>query len=196
VRVSEAMIDTRLPENTLIIFDWDDTLFPTFEYGTQDTNCWDAEIIASFSRIERAGMNLLLLASTMGVVKIVTQASICWYRGTGRGYMPDLYDLITELNIEVISARENHEDSPEVDFDDYKTREFYSLVHSMIWNAGKDPRDDSALPVSVVSIGDGMHEYLGAQRLNSLIPVDQIKIVKFEEDPTLGRLEIKLLQCE
>lgn len=90
-RVSERMRDTRLPQNTIIIHDFDDTLFPTTEYGLQETNYWETELVAMFARVERAAMNLLILASTLGVVKIVTQADMAWVRQTCSNYMPDLY---------------------------------------------------------------------------------------------------------
>jgi len=148
----------------------------------------------SFGPCERAAINLVCQASTLGTVKIVTQATLGWYRMTCSTYMPDLYHMITsELNIEVISARENHENTPNLHFDNHKTVEFHNLVNAMLWNADKHPTTGKTLPVSVMSIGDGQREYVAAQKLLELIPIENIKIVKMIELPEAEQLTEQLI---
>lgn len=92
-------------EETLLIFDWDDTLCPTTHF------CKRLQL-ESESRLEhqrcqhmRCVETLLRLAVTLGRVKIVTLGQEGWVPISLQRWMPELEGLLEELGIEVVYAR-------------------------------------------------------------------------------------------
>lgn len=114
---------------TLIIFDWDDTLFPTTYVWNDPRLRWDrpapcfggalgaATVPAELDWPEGPSMRelleqhastasaLLRLAKTLGHVVIVTLAEEGWVEMSIRHFQPSLTGLLEDLGIEVICAR-------------------------------------------------------------------------------------------
>lgn len=110
--------DLEDPQHTLIIFDWDDTLFPTWfllevllaciPQGCQasqfiETSEW-FEVLSAHAQAIR---QVLSCAKAMGQVAIVTLSKRPWVDSSGR-YLPglDITALLKELEIPVVYARE------------------------------------------------------------------------------------------
>lgn len=113
-------------DETLLIFDWDDTLCPTSHVRADPLLSLD-EVAPCFRRLPgeaswegerefsemRALLEqhadtvreLLVLASGVGRVQIVTLAQPEWVEDSIRHFMPSLAGLIEELDIQVIHAR-------------------------------------------------------------------------------------------
>eukprot|EP00931_Biecheleriopsis_adriatica_P078215 TRINITY_DN51676_c0_g1_i1.p1 TRINITY_DN51676_c0_g1~~TRINITY_DN51676_c0_g1_i1.p1 ORF type:complete len:415 (+),score=57.04 TRINITY_DN51676_c0_g1_i1:64-1308(+) len=111
--------DTFGPEETIILFDWDDTLFPTHyvmnvvnaQLGspeTWDTIPEDSEFYAPLQHHAVALRRLLGLACTLGKVSIVTLSQRPWLLNSIRRYLPclDIEELQDELDISVHYALE------------------------------------------------------------------------------------------
>lgn len=121
----------REPSNTIIMFDWDDTLCPS-AYIWGDTRlrwdqvapCYDDEpsIPATPAMLSRASgapwsmlelltahsaivASLLRLACSLGKVAIVTLAQDGWVHTSIAHFMPDLTGILEELDIQVVYAR-------------------------------------------------------------------------------------------
>jgi len=114
---------------TMIIFDWDDTIFPT-SFVWQDDRlhwnvpapCLDADGAAStvpmfpdrpdgpamrdmLEQHEKTAAAMLKLATSFGQVVIVTLAHEGWVETSIRNFLPGLEGVLEKLGIEVIYAR-------------------------------------------------------------------------------------------
>jgi len=114
---------------TLIIFDWDDTLFPTSFVWQDDRLHWsvpapcldpkgEASAMPHFpdrpggptmrdmlEQHEKTTAALLKLAASVGQVVIVTLANEGWVETSIRNFLPGLDGLLEQLGIEVVYAR-------------------------------------------------------------------------------------------
>lgn len=107
-------------DNTIIIFDWDDTLLPTWflqdqVYSSLPANAREAtvpkdspfyEMLATHASIVKA---VLMLARAVGQVAIVTLALRPWVLTSAERFLPrlDLPELLCRLGIPVYYAREH-----------------------------------------------------------------------------------------
>lgn len=116
---------------TLIIFDWDDTLCPTTHIWDDPRLKWN-EVAPCFGQLEpstqtqhlglcglsrcsdllelhekhqSAVIALLRLAASLGQVVIVTLAEVGWVTTSCRNFMPKVLGVLEELSIEVVYAR-------------------------------------------------------------------------------------------
>jgi len=106
-------------ENAVVIFDWDDTLFPTWHVVNVVNPCIPADVSDGpldndspfFQMLEthaRMVERVLRIARSMSRVAIVTLAGRPWVTASAAKYLPglDLEDLLDELDIDVYYARE------------------------------------------------------------------------------------------
>mmetsp|Transcript_71894 Transcript_71894/g.158745 ORF Transcript_71894/g.158745 Transcript_71894/m.158745 type:complete len:360 (-) Transcript_71894:12-1091(-) len=98
------------PSETAIIFDWDDTLFPTWHVvqTVEDVLPMDDALRASLDKISDTVRELLTLAKSCGQVAIVTLSRRPWVANSASEYLPKLgiEALLKELRIPVIYSRE------------------------------------------------------------------------------------------
>lgn len=115
-------------QETVIIFDWDDTIFPTSFIWSDDRLHWSipapcfadgsaADVPAFPERPDGPAMRdmlqqheqtaaaLLKLATSLGRVVIVTLAHEGWVKTSIRNFLPGLEGLLEQLGIEVVHAR-------------------------------------------------------------------------------------------
>lgn len=173
---------------TVILFDWDDTLCPTthlsddirqkwnevgpcFTKEQDDTSCEDETptqclLMGELEQHENTVMALLRLAVTMGQVVIVTLAEVGWVEVSCRHFMPRVKALLKELEIEVVYARKAIPTrylmrATEEDNDlkkVLKTRAM-SQVLKKFYGKGQDGRSWK----NIISIGDSTAERLALQ---------------------------------
>lgn len=91
------------PDQTVIIFDWDDTLCPTTWLKSHEDADPQMPKLKMFCERTRA---LLTLAGTLGKVVIVTNAKRPWVEHCCRTYFPSLLEIVKE-DIPVFYALEN-----------------------------------------------------------------------------------------
>jgi len=162
LRSTGSQTDYFRPEQTIILFDWDDTLCPsTWIRDNQPAlnffkpaPCED-RYLRPLKEMQRQAERILTLALKMGKVIIVTNAMEPWVETSCRNFMPDLLPLVEK--IPVIYARSTCDGSfgaceenaspqrwKEVAFG-MEISSFYSQYERQSWK-------------NVVSIGDSIFE--------------------------------------
>lgn len=188
----------------LIVFDWDDTLFPTNTLQTAEAVLGLEGAFRLFEDSLRqhavAVEQLLRAASKMGRVCILTLAAHGWVENTARLYLPglDLPQLLEELCVPIYYAREWAEgDVDNCDFDELKNMKMAALVQAL-GDAYADV-EPSSQTLNVVSIGDSNVERLATQELlttwanrGMLLNKPSSKTIKLVEKPALQTLTFEL----
>lgn len=192
--------------NTLIIFDWDDTLFPTTEFFEEKWGFSDVgdiftgpnrvhmptELARIILRCEQHAMKLVEKAASMGTVKIVTQAELYWAHNSCSAFMPALNRLFKQLGIDVISSKEYGYSLGIRDWEDHKKITFRHLaLNYRAFNTDNDNYINIDIDIErVISIGDGPSERMATRRLGKLVPCTAI--IQLSDLPTGQRLEEQL----
>jgi len=209
---------------TLIFFDWDDTLCPTTYIWNDPRLKWN-EVAPCFvqpesSTVDQIGVNepallelleqhqsaviaLLRLAVSLGQVVIVTLAEVGWVEMSCRNFMPKVKQVLEELCIEVVyarqaipsrylkRAREEENDLTKV----LKTRAMSQTIKKF-YGKGRHGRSWK----NVISIGDSAAERLAlqdvifrrVQRDGRGAPKEcRCKVVKLLYEPSLERLTVE-----
>lgn len=161
------------PRETAMIFDWDDTLFPTSFLihrcklnglaRLQDQSLYPdmkAALTQSLSTLAAEVVALLRLAGTCGRVILVTLARPHWVKVSCMYFMPRVWEVIREQNIKVVYAQEGIQPKEPECLEEFRyarmkaraiTKElehFYSQYEGQSWK-------------NVISIGDSQNERLG-----------------------------------
>lgn len=143
--------------NTLIIFDWDDTIFPTNWTINNGLNINDSSSIdrhiTYFQDLDNTVFQLLQKLSQRGKIIIVTNAVASWVYSCCE-LLPKTKKIIN--NTKVISARNLYQT---------KTND---IQHWKIL-AFKNEINNHNSVINVISIGDAEYEY------NALINLDKMK---------------------
>jgi len=178
-RNSQAMFS--MPMQTVIIFDWDDTLFPT-TYVRDDLELdWQkqlkdqplnlkekADVSEKLGRVALNVQELMRLACSMGKVILVTLARSPWVHLSCENFFPRIGTLIKDLNVPVIYAQEGEQV-------DYKKMEMMENEEiEQYWSGVKGKAIASQVKKfysqyegqswkNIISIGDSDFERLGTQ---------------------------------
>lgn len=103
------------PQQTIIFFDWDDTLFPTTWLDSEGLlrrkeAPTDSDVLAELEQLEKAAISVLQVASQLSMrTCIVTNASSPWVMDSAGMFMPQLHKLLESPNNPgptVVHARE------------------------------------------------------------------------------------------
>lgn len=175
--------------NSLIIFDWDDTLMPTsFLYPNGDIRfrnefLSDLENQQKLKKLDENVFNLLSLAVKKSDTYIITNAQKGWVQFSAKKNLPKTYFLLMKSGIKIISAREFYEKIFPGDLRQWKIETF--LKFSDVF--------DRNLITNIISLGDSKFEMDAAKTLHKRFSNAFIKNVKFKETPNLNDL-IKQLE--
>jgi hypothetical protein len=175
----------RKVHNSLIIFDWDDTLLPT-SYLTPDGKFTDdmtieGEDLTIFKEIEKSAYSLLSRSIERGSTYIVTNAGPGWVEYSAKRFYPNIARILNKVNI--ISARGAYEKLYPGDTKRWKIEAFMSIVNGM----------DHKVLTNVVCIGDSMIEIEAAQALAYKFNYSYIKTIKLQEIPLPEKLNKQLI---
>jgi len=153
---------------TCIIFDWDDTLFPTWYIQNVVRPCsigadvpvptMFVETLAEYAQVV---VELLRKARAVGRIAIVTLAQRPWVEQSARIYLPSLgYDeLIAELDIPVYFAREFVK-KQQVRLDEEGVNMFVvAKRNAMVKCINKQRKKVGCEPKNIVAIGDSIIEH-------------------------------------
>jgi hypothetical protein len=163
------------PSETLIFLDWDDTLCPTTsctKYLTRWTTGAPQDVALLVH--QATVVEFLKAAGALGRVVIVTMAQKAWVNTCIERLMPEMADVLKELKIEVVSARESLPQrlrrqafSDDRDPSQYlKTKAMDRLIKQFYKNS--TPASMAGKPRSwknIVSVGDSCAERLALQDL-------------------------------
>ena len=160
--------------NNLFIFDWDNTLLPTYYLSHEniiDENYLPSEYLEIFSLLELLVYKLLKKSLEKGFVYIITNSSIGWVEYTINKYFPKLTKLIKYINI--ISAKNVYKDIFPDDKKMWKNKAFLSLKENINLN----------LITNIICIGDLNIDLEAGKNLAREIGNCFIKTIKFKEQP-------------
>ncbi len=140
-----------IKNKTLIILDWDDTLFPTSWITRNNIDLTDPDTqnkyIISFSRLDLLLHKLLTNFLRYGNVIIVTNAALKWIL-ISSNILPSTQELI-KLNVRVISARDHYQEKLPDKSSSWKKLVFEKLI---INSQNKTLKN-------IISIGDADYEF-------------------------------------
>ena len=174
--------------NSLIIFDWDDTLFPTSflaKIGYFSKNVILAEIegkiLKKIQKLEKAVIDLINLTLNKGDVYIITNAMSGWVEYSSSIFYPTFYTLLPKIKI--ISARGEWENIFPNDIKQWKIKSFSNLRNKF----------DNKLVTNIICLGDSMLEIEAGRFLANYFKEAFIKTIKFKEEPKPDELNKQLI---
>eukprot|EP00401_Gymnodinium_catenatum_P053106 CAMPEP_0117531952 /NCGR_PEP_ID=MMETSP0784-20121206/39120_1 /TAXON_ID=39447 /ORGANISM="" /LENGTH=384 /DNA_ID=CAMNT_0005328335 /DNA_START=85 /DNA_END=1239 /DNA_ORIENTATION=+ len=175
-------------EETILIFDWDDTVLPSTWVHSQglrldeesQPNLWQRE---QLDGVARAATETLTVAMQLGTVVLVTNAERGWIELSCRKFMPSLCPVIESLKL--LSARSTYE-SPELQSPlDWKLLAFNREVREFY---GHDRAEEARVRKNVVSLGDSVHEREALLQVTAALPNCRSKSLKFVERPDISEI--------
>jgi len=191
---------------TLIFLDWDDTLCPStclHSHVLEDKKTDDA-LAASLLAHQTLVIGLLRLAAELGHVVIMTMADKAWVKCSSSKLMPEVAEVLKELDIEVVSARERCASwllrfaiSDDRDPSQYlKTKAMKRVIKKTFGDLSKTSKHAEVGP-NIISIGDSWAERLALQDLcwtgqGVHGKVCQCKTLLMLEDPSLEQISNEL----
>jgi hypothetical protein len=174
--------------NSIFIFDWDDTLFPTSFLMKEgiiktDVNNLSEEIKILLTILEKACINILNLAINRGNVYIITNSSINWINYSSKIYFPKLKTILDKIII--ISAR-----------DEYGYMNPFNWKQKAFLKVTKDI--NTRMINNIICLGDSMLELEAAKNLASKFNGPCLKTIKFKENPGIEDLirQLNLIEGE
>jgi len=181
--------------NTVIIFDWDDTLLAsTYLAGKGyrlDTEfppvgllpAEAEEVDKQLKELQASVISLLELAMKYGHVHIVTNAETGWVQLSAQKFMPGLVPMLT--NVPVLSARSTfepmHPDAPLK----WKFFAFQDKITTIFPNMDTTP---PTAQKNIVSFGDSHVEREAVRAVTRGMTWTRTKSVKFAERPSIEQL--------
>mmetsp|Transcript_133763 Transcript_133763/g.235891 ORF Transcript_133763/g.235891 Transcript_133763/m.235891 type:complete len:385 (+) Transcript_133763:68-1222(+) len=157
---------------TIIIFDWDDTLLCTSFLkacapGQEPSNLKD-----SLRKLEKAAISLLRQALSFGQTFIITNAVSGWVEQSAAEHLPELLPVLQ--HVRVLSARSRYESEYPYDIDRWKTETFFEVQSQL----------DSQVVTNIVSLGDSHLEMTATLAMGKRFENAVTKTVKFRERPS------------
>ena len=166
--------------NTIIIFEWDDTLFPTsfltpFRIFDENMNLSDNEK-NNLLKLEQAALKILTKSVERGEVFIITNAINGWVENSAHRFYPNISQILEKIKI--IYAKEKYEKIFPGNAKQWKIEAFSSLQNNF----------DKKLVTNIICIGDSLFEMEAGKILASKFKQAYIKSIKFKEKPKLDEL--------
>jgi hypothetical protein len=166
-------------KNTVIIIDWDDTLFPTSWVTQNKINLNNHKSIDKyiqyFEQLDRSLIKLLNKILCYGKIIIITNALLEWIK-ISSVIIPNTYLLLKKIKI--VSARQKYQkysSDPMI----WKKNAFKYEINMEIQNN---------LFINVLSIGDALYEYNALVNLKNLNTPKLLKSIKFLKSPSHDKL--------
>ena len=176
--------------NSIIIFDWDDTLLPTSfltPCGVFNEEMSLPEMEAEkLLSIEQCVLKLLIEAVEKGNVYIITNAGKGWVEYSAKRFFPSIIHILEKIKI--ISARGQYEKIFPGNSRQWKIEAFLNLQKNL----------NMKLVTNIVCIGDSLFEMEAGRILASRFTEAFIKTIKFREAPKLDELiqQLKLVSSQ
>ena len=173
--------------NSIIIFDWDDTLLPTSFLtpgGVFNENIILSDIDQEkLSTIEHYVSELLNSSVEKGNVFIITNAGKGWVEYSANRFYPSIKNNLKK--IEIISARGEYEKLYPGNSREWKIQAFLTLLKFV----------NIKLVTNIICVGDSLFEMEAGRILASKFTEAFIKTIKFREAPKLDELikQLKLV---
>ena len=163
------------PSVTLVLLDWDDTLFCTSALRRRNA---PRPGDATLRQLEAVSRSLLTLCLSLGQTVIVTNAQGGWVQKCVDRFMPQLQAELTRVT--VVSARDRFEKMYPDDPVAWKCATFAEL------------KENSCQIANLVAIGDQEAEMKAVAHLALLYHTAFVKSVRLMEGPTVSELGAQL----
>jgi len=185
---SEVPAFAFVPEETLLVFDWDDTVLPSSWIQSQGLRLDDQSHVSAWQReqlneIYRHVSETLRVAKTLGTVVLVTNAERGWIELSCLKFLPMLSPMLE--SIKLMSARTTYETKQRPSPLDWKVCAFQSETRRIF---GEKALNDPAVKKNVLSLGDGCHEREALMRTTASLPNCRAKSLKFVERPDIDQI--------
>mmetsp|Transcript_31638 Transcript_31638/g.62149 ORF Transcript_31638/g.62149 Transcript_31638/m.62149 type:complete len:259 (-) Transcript_31638:142-918(-) len=177
-------------EDTMIIFDWDDTIMPsswmqreglTLDAASQPSHEQTAQLQALAHHVERTLSN----AKQLGSVVVVTNAEQGWVEMSCSKFMPSLSPLMEGLKL--VSARSCWEGQGIISPVEWKCRAFETECSSFY--ELDDDRTDADRKKNVLSLGDSLSERSALILVTKDLANCCTKSLKFMDRPDVAQLQ-------
>ena len=165
---------------TVIIFDFDDTLTPTSFLNAKPDLAQSPNVQKQLQVIADLGSQLLEMAMRFGHTFIITNAIRGWVEYSTNKHMPSL--LSTLQKVKIISARDNYEQQLPGQYHEWKVQTFLKVQKEL----------NSQIITNLVSLGDSNIEMDAVHIMGSEFSEALVKTVKFRETPTPDELAKQL----
>mmetsp|Transcript_90769 Transcript_90769/g.290935 ORF Transcript_90769/g.290935 Transcript_90769/m.290935 type:complete len:338 (-) Transcript_90769:191-1204(-) len=202
---SIASLDSQLEfahaSQTIIIFDWDDTLCPTssvrhltdFDRFGRLKSKLNRETRSELKMLSDVVVPILKLAKSIGHVIMVTNARSPWVDISCQSFLPDVKDALKDIPItyalELVKPSDDFDKGTGCQLTDSKARamkvavsEFYSRYPGQSWK-------------NIISIGDAYFEHDAIRQVvgnNSQEKPCRTKTIKLLEGPTTAGMVVQL----
>lgn len=157
---------------TVIIFDWDDTLLCTSFLNMRQDAQMPAVVERHLKDIEKAGKKLLELAMRLGHTFIITNAMNGWVEYSSAKWVPELLPVLQKVR--VISARTKYEPQYPGQVSKWKIQAFLEVQRQL----------DSQIITNLISLGDSNFEMDAVHVMGKEFAQALIKTIKFRENPS------------
>lgn len=171
-------------EETIVIFDWDDTVLPSSWVQDQGLRL-DADSMPSpeqqqqLAELARHAARTMRKAKKLGTVVLVTNAERGWIELSCLKFLPALYPALE--SVKILSARTEYETPALSSPFDWKLKAFISEIERVL-------QTDPNRRKNILSVGDSSHEREALIRATHFLPNCRTKSLKFVERPTIDQL--------
>mmetsp|Transcript_74584 Transcript_74584/g.140611 ORF Transcript_74584/g.140611 Transcript_74584/m.140611 type:complete len:266 (+) Transcript_74584:84-881(+) len=169
----------RTPDHqTVVIFDWDDTLLCTSFLNFVEVESLPSSVKRALAQIEKNATTLLKLAISLGQTFIVTNAARGWVEYSASQYVPGLLSMLQ--HVPVVSARSRYMEKNKYpgEVAKWKTEAFLELQQQL----------DSQMVTNLISLGDSHFEMDATLAMGERFEKAAVKTVKFQESPSAVEL--------
>ena len=173
--------------NSVIIFDWDDTLLPTSFLVSDGPFQEEIELSRKekekMKQIEKKVGSILEKSIEKGNTYIITNSGVSWIEYTINKFYSNIINIFQKIKI--ISARKEYEYTFPGNARQWKIEAFLNILRDV---------DDNKL-TNIVCMGDSIFEIEAGRILASKFARAFIKTVKFKESPKIDELleQLKLV---
>lgn len=174
---------TKSDKETIIIFDWDDTLLASsflsskgYRLDTEKSKIADVE--AGLRDLEQSIIAVINLALQYGEVHVVTNAETGWVQLSAAKFIPAVVPLLSRVSI--LSARSTYEGR----YPDAPLKWKYYAFQDKLAPSFADPKRQK----NIISFGDSHVEREAVRAVTRGFPNTRCKSVKFAERPSMEQL--------
>jgi len=157
---------------TVIIFDWDDTMLCTSFLNLRHDQVLPASVERHLQEIQGAARRLLELAMRLGHTFIITNAMEGWVEYSAAKWVPELLPILQKVR--VISARTKYEPHFPGEVSKWKIQAFLEVQRQL----------DSQIITNLLSLGDSNFEMDAVHVMGKEFAQALVKTIKFRENPS------------
>eukprot|EP00933_Yihiella_yeosuensis_P052571 TRINITY_DN5067_c0_g7_i1.p1 TRINITY_DN5067_c0_g7~~TRINITY_DN5067_c0_g7_i1.p1 ORF type:complete len:345 (+),score=77.15 TRINITY_DN5067_c0_g7_i1:75-1109(+) len=185
----QSPAETRfLKEETILIFDWDDTILPSSWVQGQGLRLDDSCEVKPHHRehlneVAKVSAKTLQIAKQLGTVVLITNAERGWIELSCMKFLPTLFPLLE--NVKVLSARTTYECAETSSPLDWKVHAFRNEIARIFGEDGLHAADRRK---NCLSLGDSVHEREALMRATAPLPNCRSKSLKFVERPDIQQI--------